>query len=57
MIATRFGNKLKLPSTAQLKRQLLLMWLADQTKREAVEASKPKTGTGSVPIHVHDAAF
>jgi hypothetical protein len=36
--ATRFGKKLKLPSTVQLKHQFLLRWLADQTLQEATEA-------------------
>jgi len=34
----RFGKKLKLPSTVQLKHQLLLRWLADQTLKEEAEA-------------------
>ena len=36
--ATRFGKKLKLPSTVQIKHQLLLRWLADQTQKEEAEA-------------------
>jgi len=39
---TRFGRKLKLPSTVQIKHQLLLRWLADQTDKEAAEAKKQK---------------
>jgi hypothetical protein len=35
----RFGRKLKLPSTAEIKHQLLVRWLADQTAKEAAEAS------------------
>jgi hypothetical protein len=39
MVTTaRFGKKLKLPSTVQLKHQLLLRWLADQTLKEETEA-------------------
>jgi hypothetical protein len=38
---TRFGRKLKLPSTAQIKHQLLLRWLADQTAKEASETPVP----------------
>jgi len=39
MVTTaRFGKKLKLPSTVQLKHQLLLRWLADQTLKEEAEA-------------------
>jgi hypothetical protein len=39
MITTRFGNKLKMPSTIQIKHQLLLRWLADQSAKEATEAN------------------
>ena len=35
MITSRFGKKIRLPSTVQIKHQLLLMWLADQEKEEA----------------------
>src|SRR5687767_12315200 len=35
---TRFGRKLPLPSVVQIKHQLLLRWLADQTAKEAAEA-------------------
>lgn len=37
MINMRFGRKLKLPSTLQIKHQILTMWLADQRKKEADE--------------------
>ena len=33
----KFGNKLKLPSVVQIKRQILLRWLDDQTTIEAAE--------------------
>jgi hypothetical protein len=39
---TRYGKKLKLPSTVQLKHQLLLRWLADQQEKEAAELNEPK---------------
>ncbi|WP_157100028.1 hypothetical protein [Rhodoplanes sp. Z2-YC6860] len=44
-IATRFGKKLKVPSTFQIKHQLLLLWLRDQLAREAAE---DKTDEGVV---------
>jgi hypothetical protein len=34
MTTSRFGKKIRLPSTVQIKHQLLLMWLADQVKKE-----------------------
>jgi hypothetical protein len=37
---TRFGRKLKVPSTVQIKHQLLLMWLADQEQKETAESDK-----------------
>jgi hypothetical protein len=40
MMKMRFGKKLKLPSTVQIKRELLVMWLADQRTREADEAKQ-----------------
>lgn len=40
MVTTaRFGKKLKLASTVQLKHQLLLRWLADQTLKEETKAA------------------
>ena len=57
---TRFGRKLKLPSTTQIKHQLLVMWLADQTEKEAAEAKEQKeqkADLASVPMHVHEATF
>jgi hypothetical protein len=38
---TRFGRKLKLPSVLEIKHQLLLRWLADQTAKEAAETDVP----------------
>jgi hypothetical protein len=35
----KFGNKLKIPSVVQIKRQILLRWLADQTAVEAQDAA------------------
>lgn len=35
----KFGNKLKQPSVVQIKQQILLRWLSDQTAVEAAETA------------------
>lgn len=48
---TKFGRKVTLPSVIQIKHQILVMWLADQTAKEAaeakaaIEADRPSPGT------------
>jgi hypothetical protein len=37
--ALKFGRKLNVPSVIQIKHQLLVLWLKDQTAKEAAEAS------------------
>jgi hypothetical protein len=37
-ITTKFGKKLRVPSTFQIKHQLLLFWLKNQKAKEAAEA-------------------
>ena len=40
MVSTlRFGRKMKIPSTVQIKHELLMLWLRDQTEKEAAEAA------------------
>ena len=46
ILARRFGKKIKLPPTVQIKREILLRWLADQTEIEAAEARKNHFETG-----------
>jgi hypothetical protein len=44
-ITTRFGKKLRVPSTFQIKHQLLLFWLNDQIVKEAAEDKKDERVT------------
>jgi hypothetical protein len=44
VIARRFGKKLKLPSTVEIKHQLLLRWVADQTAKETAETEASRSG-------------
>jgi hypothetical protein len=39
MRAFRFGRRLKVPSTIEIKHQLLTLWLKDQVAKEAGEAA------------------
>jgi hypothetical protein len=42
-LARRFGNKIKLTPTVQIKREILLSWLKDQTDKEAAEVRKDRS--------------
>jgi hypothetical protein len=42
ILARRFGKKIKLPPTIQIKHQILLRWLEDQTEKEAAEVRKDR---------------
>ena len=46
ILAKRFGKKINLPPTVQIKREILLRWLADQTEIEAAEAGRDRFETG-----------
>jgi len=54
--AVRFGRKLKIPSVIEIKHQLLLLWLKDQTAREAAEAGANDTEL-TTPTYVRDATL
>lgn len=43
-ITTRFGKKLKVPSTVQIKHQFLLFWLKDQLAKEAADEDRRASG-------------
>jgi hypothetical protein len=50
-ITARFGRKLKVPSTAQIKHQLLHLWLKDQLAKEAAEGRAESNGLDKVGPH------
>ena len=52
---TRFGKKLRIPSTIQIKHQLLVFWLKRQSAKEAAEVAGEKTNKASAPLHIHEA--
>ena len=53
----RFGKKLKVPSTVQIKHQLLLFWLRHQMAKESAEAVSDEELQVANPLHVHEASF
>jgi hypothetical protein len=52
---TRFGKKLKVPATFQLKHQFLIWWLKHQQANEAAESDTKVVPQVSVPMYVHHA--
>jgi len=52
---TRFGKKLKVPATFQLKHQFLIWWLKHQQAKEAAEPDASAVPQVSVPTYVHHA--
>ena len=43
----RFGRKLTVPSTVEIKHQLLMLWLKDQMAKEAAEAAVNDIGSAT----------
>jgi hypothetical protein len=53
---TRFGKKLKVPATFQLKHQFLIWWLKQpQQAKEAAEPDARVVPQVPVPMYVHHA--
>jgi hypothetical protein len=52
---TRFGKKLRTPSTFQIKHQFLIWWLKHQTAKEAAEGNIEKAARSTNKLHVHEA--
>ena len=53
--AIRFGKKVRVESTFQIKHRLLLGWLKNQAAKEASEAIGEADTKRSRPMHVHEA--
>jgi len=52
--AIRFGKKVRVESTFQIKHRLLLWWLKHQAAKEAGKAVVEAIAWRSRPIHVHE---
>lgn len=50
MRAFRFGRRLKVPSTVEIKHQLLMLWLKDQVAKEAAEAAAKEGAANQVGL-------
>jgi hypothetical protein len=48
--AFRFGRRLKVPSTVEIKHQLLMLWLKDQVAKEAGEAAANAAAAGKTGL-------
>jgi len=51
--STRFGKKIKVPATFQLKHQFLIWWLKHQQAKEAVQPDERVGPEVSVPMYTH----
>ena len=56
-VDTRFGRKLRVPATFQIKRQFLLWWLHRQAAKEVAEDTAAKATKNAAPMFIHDATF
>ena len=54
--ATRFGKKLRVPATFQIKYELLRFWLSNQAAKEAAENNPQVGGADTVGVMVADSS-
>lgn len=54
---TRFGKKVRVESTFQIKHRFLLWWLKHQEGKEIAEASAVLARKNSRPMHIHEALY
>ena len=52
----RFGKKVRVESTFQIKHRFLLWWLKSQAAKEASEAIAEADAEHRPPMHVHEAS-
>ena len=52
--AVRFGKKVRVESTFQIKHRLMLWWLKSQTAKEVGEETVEANAARSRPMHVHE---
>ena len=53
-VEMRFGKKIRVEATFQIKHRFLLWWLKEQSAKEARQEALKASEVRSLPIHVHE---